>query len=95
MFTIEYIEELKRNATPINDSDWGTERQIYAENAFFDAVAQVITSDEYSELETYCLKARTEEMLAEGMRLATKHIQERCHHRDSGRGVCIDCGKFL
>jgi hypothetical protein len=21
--------------------------------------------------------------------------QETCQHRDSGRGVCIDCGKFL
>jgi len=24
-----------------------------------------------------------------------KERQEACHHRDTGRGVCADCGKFL
>jgi hypothetical protein len=24
-----------------------------------------------------------------------RQVQDKCQHRDSGRGVCIDCGKFL
>jgi hypothetical protein len=39
------IEALAGAARPIDDDDWGTERQINAENTFFDAVAGLLPPD--------------------------------------------------
>lgn len=32
---------------------------------------------------------------AEMLRFIEEQRQRLCRHRDSGRGICIDCGKFL
>jgi hypothetical protein len=50
--------------------DDGDQRQIDAENAFFDEVRLVLDEDTFQTLDHYCLKATTEERIAEGLRLA-------------------------
>ena len=52
-------------AKPIDDDDWGSERQIAAENRFHDFVQSCFPSAWTWELEQWCLKATTEEMLDE------------------------------
>lgn len=52
---------------------WGTDRQIKAQNAFCDALKAVLSPEEWEDFESYAHKATTEELVAEGMRLARKH----------------------
>lgn len=63
------LEALARAALPYTDSDWGSERQIKAQNALFDAARLILTSKEMADLEAYALHATTEEMIAEVLRL--------------------------
>lgn len=56
-------------ARPINDADWGSERQVNAENTFFDVVRVALPGATFAALESYCHKARTEEMIEEALRL--------------------------
>lgn len=60
---------LAKKAYCINDDDWGTERQIEAENAFFAAVKAKLPAPVFEKLEGYCLKATSDEMIEEAMRL--------------------------
>jgi hypothetical protein len=68
-----YIHELAAAARPINDADYGTERQITAENDFFDALdlelTGKITNQEADAFAGFCAKATTDERIAEGLRL--------------------------
>ena len=41
MKTLEQIEAMAKDAIPTSDDDWGSERQIGAENAFFDACGKL------------------------------------------------------
>jgi len=66
---INRIEALATAARPVNDNDWGSDRQIAAENKFFRAVKATLTPAEFYELEGYCLKATTDEMIDEALRL--------------------------
>lgn len=59
---------------PAGMDDWGSERQINAQNLFFRELEQILPSDRFSELEAWCLKATTEEMLDEGLRYARGHL---------------------
>ena len=53
--------------------DWGSQRQIDAQNAFTDAVGELLTPKEWAAYDHFCLKASTEEIVEEGLRLvATK-----------------------
>lgn len=62
--TIEALEEMAEKARPETDDDWGTGRQIAAENAFFEAVAQFIHYPALQDdLDEYCHKATTNEMI--------------------------------
>jgi hypothetical protein len=56
-------------ALPINDDDWGSDRQIDAENAFFDAVCPELDDAAIVELEDYSLKETTEERVDKARRL--------------------------
>lgn len=49
--------------------DWGSERQIEAQNAFTDAVNDLLTPAEANAYDDYCLKATVEEFIEEGLRL--------------------------
>jgi hypothetical protein len=68
---IQELERLAKAVRPINDDDWGSERQIAAENAFFDAVGM----DENGEcrlgddFNCYCLQATVDERIDEALRL--------------------------
>jgi hypothetical protein len=78
--TIATINTLARAARPINDDDWGTERQINAENAFFAYAKERMFAgragktlapqkQKWADFEAYCLKATTDEMIDEALRL--------------------------
>ncbi len=64
------LTEKAAAARPINYEDWGSERQIQAENLFFKLIETVLTPDEMEELEGYCLKATTEDMIEKAMSMA-------------------------
>lgn len=66
------IESLAQSARPVNDDDWGSERQVAAENKFFKAVRAALTPEDFAALESFCHKARTEEMIDEALRLMKK-----------------------
>ena len=65
-FTIAELTALAAAAHPINDDDWGTQRQIDAENAFWDACG-----DLGADFERYSLKATSDEALNEALRILT------------------------
>ena len=50
--------------------DYGSTRQVEAENAFLDTVTELLTPMESAALEAYCFKADTEERIDEALRLA-------------------------
>jgi hypothetical protein len=49
--------------------DWGSKRQIDAQNRFTDAVIDVLSPEAAIAYDDYCLKATTEEIIEEGLRL--------------------------
>jgi hypothetical protein len=49
--------------------DWGSARQIDAQNAFTDAVVDLLTPEEVNAYDDYCLKATVDEIVEEGLRL--------------------------
>lgn len=64
------LVELAAAARPIDDDEWGSERQITAQNAFFaacptDAEGNCLSAD----FERFCLKASVYEMIDEALRL--------------------------
>jgi hypothetical protein len=65
-----HFEKMAAAARPIDDDDWGSDRQIEAENAFFGACPHDADGNVFSEdFENYCLKATTDEMIDEALRL--------------------------
>jgi hypothetical protein len=92
-----YLEELAAMArVGDNQSYYGTQEQIAAFNDFCDLLnlhlTGKLTAGEIDAFDVFCLKATSDEILDEGLRLV---MQTECLHRDTGRGVCADCGKFL
>jgi hypothetical protein len=65
------FEALAREAFPINEDEWGSERQINAENALFTALEARYpeTFGEASDFRMWALKATSEEYIEEAMRL--------------------------
>ena len=63
------FQALAAAARPINDDEWGSERQIDAQNLFFEEVEKVLPAETFEALEAYCLKATTDEMIDEALRL--------------------------
>lgn len=68
MLALTALEGKARAALPTDEADWGSERQIAAENAFFSDVKVVLTAEDYADLEQWCIKATTEEMVLEALR---------------------------
>jgi len=70
-----HLEQLAAAARPTNDDDYGTERQINAENNFFayldEYLGDKLTEAEHEEFTDYCTKATTDERITEGLRLAS------------------------
>jgi hypothetical protein len=62
-------EILADAARPINDADWGSDRQVEAENRLFEFVRSILSDDEFERLEAFCLKATSEEMIDEALLL--------------------------
>lgn len=67
------LVELADAARPTSDDDWGSERQIAAENAFFAAIGPNETEDNPNsvlgqDFYRWCLKATSEEMIDEALR---------------------------
>jgi hypothetical protein len=67
--TNEQFEVLAQAALPTSDDDWGSDRQIDAENFFFDEVCRELSNEGIIELEDYSLKATTEERIAKAREL--------------------------
>jgi hypothetical protein len=61
------LQSLAKDAKATDEADWGSERQVAAENRFFDAFHTAM--GDTSAFDDWCLKATSEEMLAEAMRL--------------------------
>lgn len=64
--------DLAKAARPLDDDDWGSERQIHAQNAFFTEVEKRLSATDFAALEDYCMKATVDEMVDEALRLMTK-----------------------
>lgn len=63
--TLAHLESLAAAARPIDDAEWGSERQIEAQNAFFIACEDVFPADfaDDSEFSAWVMKATTDEMI--------------------------------
>lgn len=71
---IALADDARPKSLDAGGDDWGSERQIEAQNLFFQELEQVLPADQFGELEKWCLKATTEEMLDEGLRYARGHF---------------------
>lgn len=63
------LEPLAQRARPRSDDDWGSVRQIDAENRFFRVVKRTMTPADFADLEDYCLRATTDEAIDEALRM--------------------------
>jgi hypothetical protein len=64
-----HLLALANSARPIDDADYGSARQIAAQNAFFNHVQQLMHPMAFEELEEYALKATPDEMINEALRM--------------------------
>lgn len=74
--TLAELETLAADARPVNDDDWGTERQIDAENAFFAACAVALPADfkDGGDFSVFAHKATTGEMIDEALRIVRANL---------------------
>lgn len=72
MPTIDTLREMAKDARPVSDSEWGSDRQITAENKFCAALERYLKPAGWDHFEDYALKATTEEMLDCGLMLAAR-----------------------
>jgi hypothetical protein len=70
---IAHFVKLADEARPLNDDEWGSERQIAAENFFFGEFDINFPKLNDERFQDFCLKATTEEMLDEALRLI-RHV---------------------
>lgn len=67
--THQVMETMAADAKPTSDDDWGSERQIDAENAFMNRLEFLMPADEWETFGQWCLKATSEEMIDAGLAL--------------------------
>jgi len=63
MKTIQEIENIIAQARPLNDEDWGSERQITLENEVYSYLEEVLTPAQLEAFENYANKATVNERL--------------------------------
>lgn len=72
------LEEMARIARPIDDDEWGSERQIEAENDFFDAcedaLPEVFDRESDTDFNRFCLKATSNEMIDEALKILRERL---------------------
>lgn len=71
------INALAEAARPVDDKDWGSDRQNDAQNAFFAAVEKILNADERETLDDFCMKATTEEMIDEAITMVSANAIDR------------------
>ena len=54
--------ELMKHDKISREEEWGSEKQIDAQNKFFIIVETMVTKEEMDDIEDYAMKATTEEM---------------------------------
>jgi hypothetical protein len=54
------LHQLAKEALPLEDIEWDSERQIGAENRFFIEAEKILSESDFQRLEEYCAKATTE-----------------------------------
>ena len=59
--TIAQLQELAKLARCVDDADWGSDRQVDAENAFYQEARRHMTQVQIEKLDSYTLKSTTEE----------------------------------
>lgn len=65
------VQRMAENAKPLNDDEWGSERQIDAENAFFAKLEELgMDMDEFIDENS---KATTDESIAAGLEWFASH----------------------
>ena len=70
------IKRLAKLARPANDTDWGSERQITAENDFYIEVEKHLTPDQMQEFEAFSLKATADERITEALKLFAENREK-------------------
>jgi hypothetical protein len=73
--TLADFKALAQPAYPLSDDDWGSERQIDAENAFFERMERELPQLFTQEFEYWMLKATTEERLDEALARIAKEVK--------------------
>ncbi|HIG40325.1 MAG TPA: hypothetical protein EYQ14_07260 [Gammaproteobacteria bacterium] len=77
MKNLAFYTKLAEDAIPLNDDDWGSERQIDASNLLGDELEQILSYDDFDDFELYANKATTEEFCAYALNiLKTKYFGE-------------------
>lgn len=73
-FSLTTFEELAAYAKPLDDTEWGSNRQIEAENTFFHIAREQFPElfSDNSDFSMWALKATTDEMLDHAMALIRK-----------------------
>lgn len=66
---LKNIKDLAQEARPINDDDYGSERQINAFNAFTIKMEQILSKEDFELFEDYSMKATTDELVDYGLSL--------------------------
>jgi len=90
---LKELETLAETGRPLDDDDYGSERQVDAENLFWFKLHDVF-GDGFGEVglgedfDRWCLKATTEEMLDEALKLIDKRFWETCSGDDR---IARDC----
>ena len=81
--SIQYLQDMANEAKPINEADYGSLRQVRAENDFMDTLDQFLTGkldeEDGDDFVAFCLKATAVERINEGMRLARWAARPDCN----------------
>ena len=87
---LKKLETLSEVARPLDDADWGSDRQQDAENHFWNELARALGApcdDQYDgagfgkDFDNWCLHATTDEMLDEALKLLREYFERGFHRR--------------
>lgn len=70
------LKKLAVDALPVDDKDYGSNRQVTAENLFFEKCREVFPADfeEGGKFSNFCLKATPEEMIGEAVKILARRL---------------------